>query len=65
MAEKDFQASLTGHLVVTTFHAGSAVEAISRLADLEIEPYQLRSGLLGIACQRLVRYLCECSRSLT
>ena len=59
-AEAAFQASLTGHLVVTTFHAGSAAGAISRLSDMGIEPYLLRSGILGMLCQRLVRRLCDC-----
>lgn len=60
-AEGVFQAALTGHLVVTTFHAGSAAGAISRLSDMGIEPYLLRSGVLAIVCQRLVRRLCSCS----
>lgn len=59
-AEAAFQASLTGHLLVTTFHAGSAAGAISRLSDMGIEPYLLRSGILGILSQRLVRRLCRC-----
>ena len=54
-AEVVFQAALTGHLVLTTFHAGSAVEAITRLMDMKIEPYLLRSSLRSIVCQRLVR----------
>jgi type II secretory ATPase GspE/PulE/Tfp pilus assembly ATPase PilB-like protein len=61
-AEAVFQAALTGHLVVTTFHAGSAAGAISRLSDMGIEPYLLRSGVLAILCQRLARRLCACSR---
>jgi type II secretory ATPase GspE/PulE/Tfp pilus assembly ATPase PilB-like protein len=64
-AEVVFQAALTGHLVVTTFHAGSATGAISRLSDMGIEPYLLRSGILGIICQRLVRRLCECATDAT
>jgi type II secretory ATPase GspE/PulE/Tfp pilus assembly ATPase PilB-like protein len=60
-AESAMQASLTGHLLLSTFHAGSAAEAISRLSDMGIEPYMLRSGLLGILSQRLVRQLCECA----
>ena len=60
-AEMVFQASLTGHLVVTTFHAGSAARALSRLSDMGIEPYLLRSGLLAILCQRLLRRLCSCA----
>ena len=62
-AEVAFQASLTGHLVLTTFHAGSAAGAIGRLADMGIEPYLLRSGLLAVVSQRLVRTLCPaCAR---
>ncbi|MCA9020312.1 MAG: type II/IV secretion system protein [Planctomycetaceae bacterium] len=60
-AETVFQASLSGHLVVTTFHAGSATEAVSRLSDMGIEPYLLRSGLLAILSQRLLRRLCTCA----
>jgi type II secretory ATPase GspE/PulE/Tfp pilus assembly ATPase PilB-like protein len=60
-AETTFQACLTGHLVLTTFHAGSAAEAISRLMDLGVEPYLLRAGLLALVCQRLLRKLCDCA----
>jgi type II secretory ATPase GspE/PulE/Tfp pilus assembly ATPase PilB-like protein len=56
-----FQAALTGHLVLTTFHAGSTCGAISRLTDMGIEPYVLRSGLQSLIAQRLVRRLCACS----
>lgn len=59
-AETVFQAGLTGHLVLSTYHAGNAADAVSRLTDMGIEPYLLRSGLLGILCQRLVRRLCDC-----
>jgi general secretion pathway protein E len=61
-AEVAFQASLTGHLVLSTFHAGSAVGAIGRLSDMGIEPYLLRSGLLAVVSQRLVRTLCTCAK---
>ncbi len=61
-AEVAFQASLTGHLVLSTFHAGNTTGAIGRLSDMGIEPYLLRSGLLAVVSQRLVRTLCECSR---
>lgn len=60
-AETVLQASLTGHLVLTTFHAGSGTEAIGRLSDMGIEPYLLRSGLIAILCQRLLRRICSCS----
>ena len=62
-AETVFQASLTGHLVLTTFHAGGAVQAINRLSDMGIEPYLLRSGVRAILCQRLLRRLCSCAKS--
>ncbi|MBX9788725.1 MAG: GspE/PulE family protein [Pirellulales bacterium] len=60
-AETLLQASLTGHLVLSTFHAGSAATAIHRLLDMAIEPYLLRSGIRAIVSQRLVRRLCQCA----
>jgi general secretion pathway protein E len=57
------QASLTGQLVLTTFHAASAAGAISRLLDMGIEPYIVRSGILAVLSQRLVRKLCSCAVS--
>lgn len=60
-ARTALQAALTGHLVLSTFHAGSAVSAISRLLEMELEPYLLRSGILAIVNQRLVRKLCRCA----
>lgn len=60
-AETVFQAGLTGHLVLSTFHAGNSAEAVSRLSEMGIEPYVLRSGLLGILCQRLIRRACACA----
>ena len=59
------QASLTGHLVLSTFHAGSAASGLARLIDMGIEPYLVRSGLRALVQQRLVRRLCECSRVAT
>lgn len=58
-AETVFQASLTGHLVLSTFHAGSAAQGVTRLRDLGVEPYLLRAGLRGIQCQRLLRKKCD------
>ena len=60
-AEAAMQASLTGHLLLSTFHAGSAAETVGRLLDMGIEPYVLRSGLLAIVHQRLLRRLCPCA----
>jgi len=51
------QASLTGHLVLSTLHTNSAVGAITRLVDMGIEPFLLSSSLIGVLAQRLVRVL--------
>ncbi len=62
-AEISIRASLTGHLVLSTIHTNSALKTITRLLDMEIEPYLLSSSLSGIISQRLVRKLCpECSQ---
>ncbi len=53
------QASLTGHLVLSTVHTNSAVGAITRLRDMGIESYLLASSIKTIIAQRLVRRLCE------
>jgi general secretion pathway protein E len=58
-AEIALQAALTGHLTLTTFHAGSACEVIGRFLDMGIEPYAVRSGLRAVVAQRLVRQLCD------
>ena len=56
------QASLTGHLVLSTLHTNSALGAIARLRDMGVEPFLLASSLKGVMAQRLVRRLCpECS----
>ncbi|HEX3448507.1 MAG TPA: ATPase, T2SS/T4P/T4SS family, partial [Isosphaeraceae bacterium] len=62
-AEVALQASLTGHLLLCTFHAGSAAGVIGRLAEMGIEPYVIISGVRAIVCQRLVRRLCTCARA--
>ena len=52
------QAALTGHLVLATLHTNDAPSAISRLADIGVEPYLLNSSLLGVLAQRLLRRVC-------
>jgi general secretion pathway protein E len=52
------QASLTGHLVLSTLHTNTAVGAITRLQDMGIEPFLLASSLVAVISQRLVRLLC-------
>ncbi len=58
-AEMAIQASLTGHLVLSTVHTNSAIAAITRLRDMGVEPFLLSSTVKGIMAQRLVRKLCE------
>ena len=58
------QASLTGHLVLSTLHTNSAVGTVTRLRDMGVEPFLLSSSLIGVLAQRLVRILCtECRES--
>ncbi len=60
------QASLTGHLVLSTLHTNSAVGAITRLRDMGVEPFLLASSLIGVLAQRLVRKLCpQCKKPHT
>ncbi|OEY68092.1 type II secretion system ATPase GspE [Marinobacter sp. X15-166B] len=65
-AEISVQASLTGHMVLSTLHTNTAVGAITRLMDMGIEPFLISSSLVGIIAQRLVRVLCtECKEAYT
>jgi general secretion pathway protein E len=61
-AEIAVQASLTGHLVLSTLHTNSAIGAMTRLRDMGIEPFLLSSSLLGVLAQRLVRVLDPATR---
>ena len=56
------QASLTGHLVLSTLHTNTAIGAVSRLRDMGVEPFLLASSLVGVLAQRLVRTLCTSCR---
>lgn len=62
-AEIAIQASLTGHLVLSTLHTNDAPSALTRLADMGIEPYLLASSILGVLAQRLVRKICPGCKS--
>src|SRR6056297_1169594 len=65
-AEIAVQASLTGHLVLSTLHTNTAIGAVTRLQDMGIEPFLLSSSLLAVMSQRLVRLLCvECREAYT
>ena len=57
------QASITGHLVVSTLHTNSSASTITRLADMGVEPYLIADSIVGVIAQRLVRRLClNCRR---
>lgn len=57
-AEIAIQAALTGHLVFTTLHTNDAPGAITRLADMGVEPYLVSSSVIGVVAQRLMRNIC-------
>jgi len=60
------QASLTGHLVLSTLHTNSAIGAVTRLRDMGVELFMLSSSLIGVIAQRLIRLLCsECKQPYT
>jgi general secretion pathway protein E len=59
------QASLTGHLVMTTLHTNTAAAAVTRLVDMGVEPFLIASSLRAVVGQRLVRILCnDCRRPM-
>ncbi len=65
-AEAAVQASLTGHLVLSTLHTNDAPTAVSRLIEMDVEPFLLSSSLLMVMGQRLVRKVCpHCKKEVT
>ena len=62
-AEIAIQAALTGHLVISTLHTNDSCGAITRMADMGIEPYLIASALTGVVAQRLVRRICTACRT--
>jgi len=63
-AQISVQASLTGHMVLSTLHTNTASGAITRMEDMGVEPFLLSSSLLGVLAQRLIRTLCpHCKES--
>ncbi len=63
-AEMAIQASLTGHLVLSTLHTNNAASAVTRLMEIGVKPYLIKSTLLGVMAQRLIRTLCpQCKTS--
>jgi len=63
-AEIAIQASLTGHLVLSTLHTNDAASAVTRLIDMGIEPYLISSSVVGVMAQRLVRVICPNCKEL-
>jgi type II secretory ATPase GspE/PulE/Tfp pilus assembly ATPase PilB-like protein len=61
-AQIALQAALTGQLVVTTFHAGHATDAVNRLIEMGIAAYAVRNAVRLVVAQRLVRRLCQCAQ---
>ncbi len=65
-AEIAIQASLTGHLVLSTLHTNDAASALTRLVDMGVEPFLVGSSLIAVLAQRLVRVLCKsCKEAYT
>ncbi|MEE9386285.1 MAG: ATPase, T2SS/T4P/T4SS family [Nannocystaceae bacterium] len=61
-AEIAIQASLTGHLVLSTIHTNDAATGITRLVDLGVQPFLVASSLVGLQAQRLIRRVCTVCR---
>ena len=63
-ADISVQASLTGHLVLSTVHTNTAIGALTRLANMGVQPYLLSNSIIGVLAQRLVRVVCaDCRES--
>ncbi|MEM8608211.1 MAG: type II secretion system ATPase GspE [Myxococcota bacterium] len=62
-AEIAIHASLTGHLVLSTLHTNDAPSAITRLVDMDVQPYQISSSVMAVLAQRLVRRICPACRT--
>jgi len=62
-AEIAIQASLTGHLVLSTLHTNDSASAVTRLLDMGIEPYLISSSVIAVMAQRLVRVICPSCKS--
>jgi type II secretory ATPase GspE/PulE/Tfp pilus assembly ATPase PilB-like protein len=63
-ADMAFRAAQTGHLLLSTLHTNSAIEALPRLLDLGVDPSLIASSLIGVMSQRLAREVCSQCRKL-
>ena len=65
-ADTGIEASLTGHLVLSTLHTNSAVETVTRLLDMGCDPFSFADAMLGVLAQRLARRICkDCKEQYT
>jgi len=62
-AEIAIQAALTGHLVLSTLHTNNAASAVTRLIEMDIQPFLISSTILGVIAQRLIRKICSDCRT--
>ncbi len=62
-AEIAIQSALTGHLVLSTLHTNNAASAVTRLIEMEIQPFLISSTILGVIAQRLIRKICSDCRT--
>ena len=62
-AQVAVQAALTGHLVLSTLHTNDSAGAVTRMQDMEVEPYKIAAAVVGVIAQRLVRAICPKCRS--
>jgi type II secretory ATPase GspE/PulE/Tfp pilus assembly ATPase PilB-like protein len=63
-AEISIEASLTGHLILSTLHTNSAVETVTRLLEMDMDPFLFADALLGVLAQRLTRTICSKCKEL-
>jgi type II secretory ATPase GspE/PulE/Tfp pilus assembly ATPase PilB-like protein len=62
-AQVAVQAALTGHLVLSTLHTNDSAGAVTRLKDMDVEPYKISAAVVGVIAQRLVRTICPKCRT--
>ncbi|MBI4230302.1 MAG: Flp pilus assembly complex ATPase component TadA, partial [Planctomycetes bacterium] len=62
-AEISIEAALTGHLLFSTLHTNDAPSTVTRMIDMDIEPFLVSSALLCVCAQRLMRKLCSCKET--
>ena len=62
-AQVAVQAALTGHLVLSTLHTNDSAGAVTRLKDMDVEPYKISAAVVGVIAQRLVRTICPKCRA--